>query len=120
VFIGADAANETATVDVMGYHEIRSGEDGGVVAHWPLPLLDLAVTLGALQFSEDVGIFTDAEFIADTITITNDYTRGALAEVQTVADATAVVWFDPQGARRLRVETLVDTAASLYPVLIRL
>lgn len=119
LFIGTDAANETGTVDVMGYHEIKSGTDNET-AHWPLPLLDLAVTLGALKFSEASGIFTTDEFVADTITITNDYTRGELAKVTTVADATAVVWFDPQGARRLRVETALGTAASLFPILIRL
>lgn len=119
VIAGTDAANETGTVDVMGIHEVRSG-DANTACYWPLPLLDLAVTLGALQLSANAGELTTALFIADTITVTNDYTRGELAKVSTVADGTAVVWFDPMGARYLRVETATGTAAGLVPIIIRL
>jgi len=121
-FLGTDAANETGTARVRGWHEARTvdssvPEPKTPALYLPEELLNLAVTLGASQPAANVGQFTTSMFFADTIAITNDYTRGELAELcgPSAADVVHYVAFDAQGCKYLEVETAVGTATSLLP-----
>lgn len=120
MFVGTDAANETGTAMVRGWYEM-SADSTGTKVWFPVHLADLAFTLGAVQLGSNVGELTTNLFWADTITVTNDYSRGDLTKVYgEIADGISVVALDGCGAHYIEVECAIGTAASVMPVFGRL
>lgn len=101
-----DAADETAVFRVWGWRPVGTT--------W-VPRLLLAGTMTA---GARVGVASttldNTWFLADTIAVTEDNTRGASAQVDTSADADgqAVLSFDADGAAVIEVEVSRDSGTA--------
>lgn len=123
-FFGTDAADETGLARVRVWHEARTEDTSSSPSMPPLyipeELLNLSITLGTAATANNVGQFTTNMLFADTITITNDYTRGELAALSgpSASNVVQYVVFDAQGGRYLEVETATGgSATSLLPMI---
>jgi len=118
-FFGTDANNETGLARVWSIKEKTNPAIAGpVVEYIGTILLNLALTLGDASLnvnSKAIPGVTANYKAVDTITLTNDYTRGGATVYGDGADAWPSLFFDRVGAPFLVVELSIasSTAAGL-------
>jgi len=130
--VAANAADQTPLQRAVHYDaafalQDADGETGGFrVWQWRpvgdtwLPRLLLAGTMAAgARVGIATGTLDETWFLADTITLTTDNTRGASAQVDTDADGLANLSFDADGSALIEIEVSRDggTAAAIRALL---
>lgn len=118
-FFGTDANNETGLARVWGLKEFtNAGIAGPPIEYVGTILLNLGLTLGNADLNVNSkalpGVVSGYKAV-DTITLTNDYTRGGATVYGAGADAWPSLFFDRVGAPFLVVELSIaaSTAAGL-------